>query len=140
MKLISKQTNMKAINKLIPAAIKEIDKSSIFENDSKVIPGEYKSYISSFGSSVIQSGLLPALAFNYAQSDTGKKRAKVMNIIFSVLKTDNKSYKDAVEENMLNYTLNNLSKERQIRKDIMNTAVAVKLAMRTFKFKKDDTN
>lgn len=133
---------MKTINNLIPTAIKEIEKSFFPENREnnadKIISREYKSYISSFGSSVMQSGLLPALAFNHSTSDTGKKRKKVMKIIFEVLKKENDLYKDANDRDLFKYTQDNLDRERQIRKDIMNVAVAVKLAMRTFKFSKND--
>ncbi len=129
---------MKIINKLIPIAIDKINESNIFEKNSKIIPREYKSYVSSFGSSVMQSGLLPALAFYHANSEVGKKRVKIMTIIFNILKNNNKNYYNTEQENLFEFTQKRIDNERQIKKDIMNAAIAVKLAIRTYKFSKND--
>jgi len=129
----------KKLDVLIPLAYdvlatNEQDKgnlNSIFNEDG-AIPNTFKSYISSFGASVIQSGLNAALTFNSNGTETGKQRKKVMNLLLEILKKSNKIPENT--SSLLEYSKTNNS--AMLKKNIMDAAVALKLAMRTFKFEK----
>ena len=115
----------KHIEKYIPDAINVLD--SIF-TDGK-IPSAYNGYISSFGASVMQSGLLPTLAL-FESTTTGTKEDKsyLTSIILQILtgKEDDIS--------LLHYVLDN--NEELLKPKIMNIAIAIKLSIRTFKLDK----
>lgn len=121
--------NKREIEHYIPLAIESIKK--VMETDKNIIlPKEFKSYVSSFGASIIQSGLLPTVAFfenEGANSEADRK--KITEIIFDILKIEY----DYNEYKLLDYLLENTNREKVIREDIENIAVALKLAMRTFK-------
>jgi CRISPR-associated protein Cmr5 len=134
------------INNLIPAAIRSVQEN-IFEKDEKKIPKEYKGYISSMGASIIQTGLLPTLAF--FQNDEGKKAKSsyLLKAIFDVLEPrHNRNRKlidyviDRVKNNSNNSnTVQNSNSDIDTDKlqiltdEISDILVALKLALRTFK-------
>jgi len=70
----------KKVNELIPKALTAIEKSGMV--DAGKVDKEYKGYISSMGASIIQSGLLPTLAFYSNEfSDSGKKKLKLITAL-----------------------------------------------------------
>lgn len=145
----------KKINELIPKALVAI-KSSEMADDSDVVDKEYKGYIASMGASIIQSGLIATLAFYSKNAEgSGAKRTHLLDAIFMLIENEREAYK-----NMLDYVLkNSMSAEdnkiiagesekilvsnladRKIatfEKRISNALIALKLALRTFKLKKE---
>ena len=130
------------INNLIPKAITAIDEH--LKKDGK-IPKEYKGYISSMGASIIQTGLLPTLAFY--QNDEGKKAnsSYLLNAIFDVLVPNHQD-----NQRLIDYAINeikngngttvqnsdndiNTGKLQILSDEISDILVALKLALRTFK-------
>lgn len=106
-------------------------------------PNEMKGDISSFGAGIIQAGLLPSVLFfsegDYTQpSKTDKneddstklRRAKLMKVIFDVLQVTGMS--DS-KRPLLEYVRKNLGKADALDR-ITEAALAVKLALRAFKF------
>jgi len=97
------------------------------------IENTYKGYVSAFGGSIVQSGIAPAcIAF---LGDDNKKH--VVEAIYKICKN---TYGNAL------YPNNSLSTRKEHNGDISSklfrnqmaeSAVALKLAMRTYKFKKD---
>ncbi|WP_251862254.1 type III-B CRISPR module-associated protein Cmr5 [Clostridium sp. Marseille-Q2269] len=134
--------NKRKIEKQIPIAIDLIDKfikenkflrkgdkkeGKIFEE----IPKEYKGYISNFGASIIQSGLLSTVAFFQADDSSSKSDKKaltelILDIIYKAKGLENDS------ETLLKYILENNNK--QTEEEVINAAIAIKLGMRVFKF------
>ena len=118
----------KRVEKLVPQAIDVIADPNIRLLKNNKVSSQYNGYISSFGASVIQSGLAPAVAFysnESSKSDKDKKAllkaiAKLMNIEMSLLKyvcdNDNAKTKDW----------------------ILDIATALKLAIRTYELDKTD--
>lgn len=130
--------NKREVEKYIPLAI-EIIKEVMDSDESKEgktvevieLPKEFKGYISSFGASIIQSGLLPTVAFfENKDSKSEADRIKITEMIFNILDIE----RDYEEYKLLNYLLENKENEKEIKEDIENIAIALKLAMRTFKF------
>lgn len=131
---------MKLKDRIIEQAIKALQDSEIV-NDQGQYNSEYKGYIASFGASIIQSGLLPAVIFYEDSSRSSSEKAKIINAIVRVLKTQFVLYNDIVVNNkdkFSNFIITRRIEKRQIEKDVNEAAVALKLALRTFKEKKDD--
>jgi CRISPR-associated protein Cmr5 len=106
-------------------------------------PKEMKGDISSFGASIVQSGLLPSVMFfsegdlvklKNTSGDEGTKlrRARLMKVIFDVLEAPQSgSFKP--ERPLLDYVRQSLDKSSPID-DITEAAIAVKMALRAFPF------
>jgi CRISPR-associated protein Cmr5 len=119
----------KNIEKYIPEAMKVLEKTF----SDGVIPSAYNGYISSFGASIIQSGLKPTLAlFENTNANTKEDKSYLTKMILEIL--DNKTQ----EESLLKYTLKNAKDEAYIKQQILDIAVALKLSIRTFKLKKGE--
>ena len=116
----------KNIEQYIPKAIEVLDNT--FKDGE--IPSAYNGYISSFGASVLQSGLLPTLAlFESTSSSTKENKEYLTYIIFQILtgRDDDIS--------LLRYVLDH--NQELLKPKIMDIAIAIKLSIRTFKLKKD---
>ena len=116
----------KRIEKYIPDAMQVLNET--FEKG--VIPSSYNGYISSFGASVIQSGLKPTLAlFENKNANTEEKKQLLTSIILQVLD------KDAKETSLLKYVLHK-SNETYLKQQILDISIAIKLCIRTFELDK----
>jgi len=119
----------KNIEKYIPEAMKVLE-ATFREGE---IPSAYNGYISSFGASIIQSGLKPTLAlFENTNANSKEDKSYLPQIIFQILD------KNAEGSSLLKYVLNNKRDEAYIKQQILDIAVAVKLSIRTFKLKKGE--
>ncbi len=136
----------KSIEKYLPLAIRAIEE--VFEDEIKSggIPNEYKGYIASFGASLIQSGLKPTLAlFEKDKEDYLKSKNKLdeknesfrYKIILAILKTKNIFQS---HDSLLRYVIEEEKNkdEKILKKDIKEVAIAIHLAIRTFKFKEKE--
>ena len=130
--------NKRIINRYIPIAMKVIDKeienkdSDLINND-KSIKGVYKGYISSFGASIIQSGLIATIAFfkNTESSSEGNKEL-VIKLIEKILKKDKKINKN---DKLLEVAIKS---GFYFTQDVKNAAVALKLSLKTYRISKED--
>jgi CRISPR-associated protein Cmr5 len=128
------------VEKYIPDAIREIEEILIEDvvikqdNKEKIVKGvnkSYNSYISSFGASLIQSGLKATIALfeNINNQDkTNAPRYKLMTIILNILK---KHYKNSTKDRLLEYLLEQ-ENDKLLQEKIVDIAIAIKLAIRTF--------
>lgn len=120
----------KRVEEFIPKAIKAVDEAKIAA--SGIVSSQYNGYISSFGASIGQTGLLPTVAFfSNEQSSAEKDRKKLLDAINIVLQTGDKELMDFLLKDS-NY------KKSHIKKDVLDAAVALKLAIRTFKLEKEN--
>lgn len=132
--MITKKPN----NEYISAAVDILDGINDIvktkQDRNKVIESKYNSYISSFGGSIIQSGLLATLMIFEANSEKNKiiellfrliNSARTQNRLGTIAKTGDKYYKTvkSINGNMQN----------SLRNELVEMAVALKLAMRCFK-------
>jgi CRISPR-associated protein Cmr5 len=120
------------IEKYIPRVM-EVLNEEFSSNES--ISSAYNGYISSFGVSIIQSGLEPTLALfeNRNNQDTTKAdKTKIPKIILKVLAPEYNG------DSLLRYLLEHQNEEENLKKDIIDIAIALKLCIRTFKFDKGD--
>jgi len=117
----------KRIEKYIPEAMKVLD--ATFENG--IVPSSYNGYISSFGASIIQSGLKPTLAlFENENAKTEEKKQLLPRLILQVLE------KDSEETSLLHYVLQRKEQELFLKQKILDISIAIKLCIRTFKLDK----
>ncbi len=115
------------IEKYIPDAMKVLD--TTFSNG--VIPSAYNGYISSFGASIMQSGLKPTLAlFENQNASTKEDKSYLTKIILQVLDANTN------ENSLLRYVLN--GNEELLKTKIMDITIAIKLSIRTFKLDKGE--
>jgi CRISPR-associated protein Cmr5 len=90
------------------------------------IPSAYNGYISSFGASIIQSGLLPTLAlFENTNASTKENKEYLTYLIVRVL-TGKKE-----DISLLQYVLKENNPQHKQR--ILDISIAIKLSIRTFK-------
>ena len=119
----------KNIEKHIPSAMNVLKEMY----SSGKIPSSYNGYISSFGASVIQSGLLPTLAlFENNDASTRENKQKLTELILKVL--DNTSN----EDNLLSYVLEHESDINRLKQQILDISIALKLSIRTFELEKGE--
>ena len=112
----------------------EISKAQQALRDSGIVnnQGEYKSvfggYISSFGASLVQAGLLPTVIFYENKDSEAKERYKVIEALKKMLNIN--------ADQLATYLLQNKkSDDRKFLADVANGMVALKLALRMYKEK-----
>lgn len=127
----------------------KIDSSTIIKAnaailDAKIVNGGqydkvFKGYISSFGASIAQAGLLPTLIFYENKSDKASERPKVISALKIMLPDEYhidslaKFLLEKKKENPNNYK----SEERKLLNLVTDAMVAIKLALRLYEEKKD---
>jgi CRISPR-associated protein Cmr5 len=142
---------MNKIESLLPSAITAV-KNYIAADDQLSVPKQFKGYISSFGASVIQSGLMPTLAFySDAKKAKGDRSMLIPALIFilfqkkrfevdvelekTILEVANKEKElPKVIHELFNWLLKtNEQYPEKLRKELMDASIALKLALRTFR-------
>jgi CRISPR-associated protein Cmr5 len=147
---------MNKIESLLPSALAAVE-NYIAADDQLSVPKQFKGYISSFGASVIQSGLMPTLAFySDAKKAKGDRSMLIPALIFILFK--NKRFDVDIELEKTIREVANKEKElpkvihqlfdwllkpngknpEKLRKELMDASIALKLALRTFR--EDDTD
>jgi len=117
----------KRIESYIPKVITVLDD----EFPTGIIPSAYNGYISSFGASIMQSGLKPTLAlFENTDANTKEDKEYLTYLIIRVLT----GKKDDIS--LLRYVINN--NEEILKQKIMDISIAIKLSIRTFKLDKGE--
>lgn len=130
---------MKKIEKYIPKAIDVLDDTTLGIVKNGKIDSTYNGYLSSFGASIITSGVLPTFIFysKKAKNDNDADRSLLIKAIEKMIK--------GIDINILQKQVNGISKEitllekvmiayddNQLKKMIQNCAIALKLAIRTY--------
>jgi CRISPR-associated protein Cmr5 len=113
------------------------DNTGIVTKDKK-IPSNYTGYVSSLGPTIVQSGLIQALAFMEADK---KERKKINDLFLKVLK-GMKSIEESEKENLFIIVKNKTQNKPRWIKDqwkslILDLTTASKLAMKTFEKEKE---
>jgi len=99
--------------------------------DKDKIPSIYNGYVSSFGASMVQSGLLAAI-ISY---NVDPKKKKISDLIFLIYK---KVYDILDDSDFENYTITQTG-NKQFRENIVQSLISLKLVLRTYEFDKDST-
>ncbi len=129
------------VNKYLPYAIEhaqELRKEKQPNGEIKIldyIPKEFKGYIASFGASIIQSGLLPTLAFFSNDEGASRERSRILTAICRIINEIDHYSEDMEECNLIGYVRNNINDLDKVTDKIMDAATALKLAIRTYELK-----
>jgi len=123
----------KRIEKYLPDAISIISEVKIANNDGEV-DSKFNGYFSSFGAAIVLSGLKPALAF-YSNTKTAKERSKILQAVYKLV-VNRSEGQDIEAVELLNYYISH-ENNSLLKYKILDAAVALKLAVRTYKFKVD---
>ena len=93
------------------------------------IPAAYNGYISAFGASVMQSGLLPTLAlYENTNASTKENKEYLSYLIVRILRGSDE------DRSLLHYALQH--DDPMLKEKIIDIAIAIKLCIRTFKLDK----
>ena len=153
----------KDIQKMIPAALKAVERYLLTENK---VQKEYDGYAASLGAAIRSSGLVPALCFytdisrdsgdanrwrvlmavNYvitgselsAELNQAQDRKNLLNTVISAV-YGNQNIANA-NVNPANENNTNRAALHVWKKDILNASIALKLAMRNFPHTKNEDN
>ena len=125
---------MKVKDNWIESAIQAISSVQI-ANANGIYESEYKGYISAFGAAVIQSGLLPAVIF-FENSDGNQDKKLLVKAIVFVL-TSVGGYTIAPDRDFSQFVRLFQDKDTLLN-DVNHAAVALKLALRTYKQNRND--
>jgi len=118
----------KRVEEYIPIALEVLEDEF---KDGK-IPSEYNGYISAFGAGIIQSGLKPTVAiYENKNSSTKSEKDRLTRVILKMIDSQTS------EESLLRYIIGSDEDENILKEKIKDASIAIKLAMRTFKLKKD---
>lgn len=127
---------MRNLQKLIPFAIEAIEAKKLVEKvgENNYIDGEFNGYISSFGGSIISSGLLPSIIFYSQKKNAKADRPKVIAAVEFILQKNGygPSFKllDKVKE--LYTGALNLAEINRLSQKVEEALIALKLAIRIF--------
>ena len=106
----------KRIEAYIPKALEAIETLSISNKDGEVAK-QFNGYISSFGASIRQAGLLATSLFCGEKGRAEEERQKVVQAIEEII---GKSIQQNIED-------------KNLKSEVEDAAVALKLAIRTYK-------
>ena len=120
------------LERLIPLALEAAQTHLAQGRDKKSIPSEYSGYIAAFGAAVIQSGLLPAIAFfQREKADSAQDKKKLTRAILHILSPGKPE-----TATLLDHALA-AQDPRALKQEVLTAATALKLAIRTFKLDKE---
>ncbi|MFN0200546.1 MAG: type III-B CRISPR module-associated protein Cmr5 [Bacteroidia bacterium] len=97
----------------------------------------FKGYVAAMGASIMQSGLLPTLAFYSAKGGADEDRSKILAVIWGTLTKEETTFlgtdqKDTLFETARLLKKNNPAKFRRLQARVENIAIALKLILRTY--------
>jgi len=131
----------------IDTSLIEIANSAIREarivNDNGLYDKVFRGYISSFGASIVQAGLIPTIIFFEADSAQAKDRPKVVKALQLMLDEEYRV------ESLAKYLLEKkeemgeklfINEEKHLLKNMTVAMVAIKLALRMYKEKDKKEN
>lgn len=125
--------NKNTINEEILIAYDVLSETKIAKKektgDAMIINRTYRGQISSFGAAVIMGSLLSAIAFFSDDGNSKVTRSCLMDAILLVIKKKNPDI-------IVHKTLYEYAKDKgdNCKEDIINAAIALKLAMNLYKF------
>jgi len=126
---------MKRIRNLIPFAIEAAEKHLLKEDNT--IAKEMNGYISSFGASIISSGLLPTIIFYSQEGKSEGNRTTFIKALEMMCIDKELLGQDEKLTSTIKDIYNSKPKMSQLKNFIMDASVALKLAIRTFPKSKD---
>jgi len=126
--------NKRNVNKYITYAYDALNESTLVENNE--ISKSCQSQLSAFGAAVTMGSLLPAIAFFSKKAGSQVDREELMVVIYKTLVIGKNKSNDQKEYTVSNF-FDDVRENEYTKNDIIEAAVAVKLAMNLFKMKEE---
>ena len=122
--------NKAIVNQEIGVAYEVLQECGIAEN-GKIAKG-FRSQISTFGAAVTMGSLKAAIAFFSDNKNAKVERSKLIKAIFEIIKKDekNKNVDDNIKD-LYDY-VSKKNNEDECKEQIINAAIAIKLAMNLY--------
>lgn len=122
----------KRIDRLVPQAIEAVKTVGIASRGQ--VPGSYHGYISSFGASMVQSSPLAAAIFFEDSSGSQEDRSKLTEAILKLIlwEKETTANHSRLSQYIIDQMVNGQVKNSTVT-DILAAAIALKIALRTFK-------
>lgn len=122
--------NKNLINDEIKSAYDALRESGIVDVKTGKIKKTYRGQISSFGAAVTMGSLVSAIAFFSENGSSDVERSKLMDAILLVLKQE----RGVAEKRLFEYVINHKEEQDKCKEEIINAAIALKLAMNLYEF------
>ena len=122
--------NKQRIDRYMKEAIELLQNLEIVQNGK--ISKTFRGYISSFGAAITMGSLRSAIAFNSEQGGADKERQKLMQIIYRLIKKP----EDVENKKLLTYVIEK-NNDVELKEEIIDAAIAVKLAMNMYQLEKE---
>lgn len=129
--------NKKHIDLLLSPAYEEMKKTKIVGDGglgSDQINKTYRGQISEFGAALATGSLLAAVAFFSDQGSSTVDRSKLMSAIWNLIKPDGTPYNDLFAA--VKACAGDRRQERKMKAEIIDAAIALKLAMNLYELVK----
>lgn len=126
--------NKRKIEHFIPLAYEaliENDNINNIEEGKPVIEKSFKNQIAAFGAAVKTGSLLAAVCYFSDNGGAGVKRNQLINVIWAIMKKE----EDIKEKTLYDYIKNQEEKRKEIKNQVLQISVAIKLAMNLFTLK-----
>ena len=121
--------NKKKVDELLPASV-IILKTVEIANESGIINKTFRGQISTFGAAIVNGSLLSAIAFFSDKGSSSVDRPKLIKAIYNLIQPLD------TNGNLFDYVKSKgPSKEREVKEEIINATIAIKLAMNLYTLK-----
>ncbi|MEI6680815.1 MAG: type III-B CRISPR module-associated protein Cmr5 [Mariniphaga sp.] len=102
------------------------------------VQSSYKGAISSFGASLIMSGLIPTIQFYMSDSNNrDSDHGKIISAIAKIIYESPNDNADFLKNEVLSLA-NNRVEQNKLRNKIADAAIALKIMLRTYEFQKKE--
>lgn len=133
---------MMTMDERIALGVLVLEKVGIVDKEEQSIPRSFRSQISSFGAAVTMGSLNAAVAFFSEQGKSKTDRSRLMDALYLMLKVKKKDLTDAEisetlgKSSLLRYVID-ITDQSTLKKEIIDNAVALKLAMNAYHLVKE---
>lgn len=132
-------TDKKRKNKLVKWANEAIIKNTDVYKNGEIVSESYNGQIAAFSVSVALSGLKPTMALYFCDTEKSNFNKKVIiDLLAKMYSKDDKNKEESLSgKELFKKVIDaNEEEELELRRAIIEYAIALKLTIRTFKFKK----
>ena len=124
--------NKRVVDKEIDSAYHLLAKHEIAKNGK--IDNTYRGQIASFGAAITMGSLLSAVAYFSKKGDATVDRTKILDAIYDIVneQCENENLPPTLFDYVRDRKSKGLSAEKACKEDVLNAAIALKLAMNLY--------
>ncbi len=129
---------MKSVDRYLKIADEAIRNKGIAMNN--IVPGAYNGAISSFGASIVMSGVVPTIQFYLSDSDNrDSDTRKIIEAIAQIIYNSPDAGAEMLRQDVLHH-INDRNERNRLRNNIVDAAIALKIMLRTYSFSKEEND